>query len=368
MFHSFSVERFRGLRRCDLHGMKRITLLTGKNNVGKSAILEGLFVHSGNYNPNLAMVTNAIRGLQKFTVDGNPSNQSPWASLFYQYEDQQSIKFSGLVSFGDKPSESISVSLSPVRNQVELSGLGQSLRMQALRVSAFGVAKVLKLEFSKGRKAGRDSHKPQKHYLLIEDSQAMVFPPAPNPEAASRLLSTTRESAGNLVSQFSRFQIENKVHLLIDALQPMEPRLEGLEVVFDGEPLLHGVFSGSGRRLMPLPLMGDGLNRVMTLILAIGACPGGVVLVDDVDTGLHYSIMSKVWQSVVRAAEEFDVQVVGTTHSSECAEAALEAARDLDKSDDFTVIRLERNGEDVVTFTYTADELFEAIDANLEVR
>lgn len=367
MFHSFSVERFRGLRRCDLQGMKRITLLTGKNNVGKSAILEGLFVHSGNYNPNLLMIANALRGLQRFTVDSNPSNQSPWASIFYQYEDQQPIKFAGFVSHGDKPSELVTVSLAPVRNQVELSGLGQTLRMQALRVSTFGVAKVLKLEFSKGRRGGREN-KSQKHYLVIEDNQAVVFPPPPNPESPSRLLSSTRESSSNLVSQFSRFQVENKVHLLIEALRPMEPRLEGLEVVFDGEPVLHGVLAGPGRRLMPLPLMGDGLNRVLTLLLAIGACPGGIVLVDDVDTGLHYSIMSKFWESVVRAAEEFDVQVVGTTHSSECAEAALEAARDLHRSEDFTVIRLERNGVEISTFTYTADELFEAIDANLEVR
>ena len=367
MIHSFSVERFRGLRKCDLQGMRRITLLTGKNNVGKSAILEGLFIHSGNYNPNLVMIVNALRGLQMFTIDAMENVASPWASIFYQYEDQQPIRLVGQVSRGAKDPDVVTVSLSPVRNEVELGGLSHDLRMHALRSNNFGVGKVLKLELYRGRK-GREAHKPSKHYLFVEGKEAIVFPPPPNPEFQARLLSSTRENASALATQFRSFQVANKVHLLVEALQSMEPRLESLELVFDGEPVLHGQLSGPGRRLMPLPLMGDGLNRVTTLILAIGSCPGGTILVDDVDTGLHYSVMKRFWQSVFRAAEQFDVQVVATTHSSECAEAALEASVALERKDDFTVIRLERQPEKIATFTYTADELFEAVDANLEVR
>ena len=367
MIHSFSVERFRGLRKCDLQGMRRITLLTGKNNVGKSAVLEALFVHSGNYNPNLVMVLHAMRGLQMFTVDATQGKASPWASIFYQYEDQQPIRFTGLVSEGTKPPESVTVSLSPVRNEVELSGLSHDMRMQTLFGNSFGIAKVLKLELSRGRK-GREAHKPSKHYLFFNGKDPVVFPSPPNPDYISRLLTSTRETATNLATQFGRFQVDNKVHLIVDALRAMEPRLEGLELIFEGEPVLHGQLSGPGRRLMPLPLMGDGLNRVTTLILSIGSCPGGTILVDDVDTGLHYSVMRPFWESVFRAAEEFDVQVVATTHSAECAESALEAAVALEQKDEFAVIRLERQQDRIATITYTADELFDAVDANLEVR
>src|SRR5687768_10253776 len=104
MLRSFSVERFRGLAHCKIEGMRRVTLFTGKNNVGKTAILEAIFVHSGRTNPSLVMIVNGVRGMGKFAVDFDPDSEPPWASVFSSYDDSHPVRLSGVVE--SKPGQS----------------------------------------------------------------------------------------------------------------------------------------------------------------------------------------------------------------------------------------------------------------------
>ena len=58
--------------------------------------------------------------------------------------------------------------------------------------------------------------------------------------------------------------------------------------------------------LVPLSTMGEGMARVARLILALPAARGGLVLVDEIENGLHRSVLLKVWCSVAHAAARFD--------------------------------------------------------------
>ena len=81
------------------------------------------------------------------------------------------------------------------------------------------------------------------------------------------------------------------------------------------------------RELVPLAVMGDGMSRLARLVLAIADAPGGLVLVDEIETGLHHTVLSDVWRVVDEAARQFETQVVATTHSYECIRAAHGGSR-----------------------------------------
>jgi hypothetical protein len=366
MFKSFLIERFRGLQRCEITDLRRVTLLTGKNNVGKTAVLEALFVHCGNYNPNLLMIANALRGMTTVSVNNTqPYRGQPWKCFFYDYDDSKPIRLQAEMTLGQKGSEQVAMTLTAVANPSELAQLTTQFRLPLARAGAFGAPSVLKLELSRGTK-GRSSGK---HYLLFDEKQAIVHPPPPQADHLGRLLlSSTREGSKELADHFAKLQMLGKVDLLVKALQPLEPRLIDLELVFDGEPIIHGNIGLPTRRLIPLPMMGDGLNRVTQLVLAIAQCSDGFVFVDDIDTGLHYSVMKDFWRSVFQAASDFNTQVIATTHSAECAEAASEAAASVSASDVFSLARIERTGARLRTVQYSSDEIRQAFDANLEVR
>ena len=117
---------------------------------------------------------------------------------------------------------------------------------------------------------------------------------------------------------------ENEEHVT-QALRMVEPRIERIATVASGRwPLFHqapnGVFlklCGDANRI-PIGSAGDGMWRMFGLALALASAKGGVLLVDKIDTGLHYSIMGDMWRMVSERAAALGVQVFATTHSRDC--------------------------------------------------
>ncbi len=94
----------------------------------------------------------------------------------------------------------------------------------------------------------------------------------------------------------------------------------------------------------------------------------GILLADELENGIHYSALQDVWKHIRRRMEAWNVQIVATTHSDDCIDAAI-AAFD-DAPDDLSIHQLFVNGTtggvDATTFTGVALE--GARDLNLEVR
>ncbi|MGK7878307.1 MAG: ATP/GTP-binding protein [Xenococcaceae cyanobacterium] len=111
---------------------------------------------------------------------------------------------------------------------------------------------------------------------------------------------------------------------VLETLRLLEPRLERLTLlVVDGQPIIHGDIGMS--ELVPLPLMGEGLGRLLSIILAIANAKGGTILIDEIENGLHYSVLTKVWKAIAHAARQAEAQIFATTHSGECIIAAHKA-------------------------------------------
>ncbi len=117
--------------------------------------------------------------------------------------------------------------------------------------------------------------------------------------------------------------------------------------------------------LVPLAMMGEGMTQLARIVLAITNAPSGLLLVDEVETGLHHSVLPKVWRAIDAAATQFGTQVVATTHSFECIRAAHEA---LSERDSLYLHRLEVTESTCRCVTYGPEELEAAMKHDLEVR
>ena len=95
----------------------------------------------------------------------------------------------------------------------------------------------------------------------------------------------------------------------------------------------------------------------------------GMVFIDEVENGIHYSVQTDVWKGIGLVARELDIQVFATTHSYEMIEAAHEAFRD-DDPYEFRFHRLNRNSEtdqiEAVTYNKAGVDAFTNI--SYEVR
>lgn len=115
-------------------------------------------------------------------------------------------------------------------------------------------------------------------------------------------------------------------------------------------------------------VLGDGIWRMLGLVLsAVNTGSDGVFLVDDIDTGLHFSTMTDMWRMIWKIANDWDIQVFATTHSRDCWESLAEIAQTEDTQKDGIIVhRIERDQLSSVIFNES--EIMVAAQRDIEVR
>ena len=151
--------------------------------------------------------------------------------------------------------------------------------------------------------------------------------------------------------------------MVVEALRIVEPRLLGLDIIPgpEGQALWGDV--GLAQQI-PLSTLGDGLNRMARIVLAIGHERTPLVLVDEIENGFHHSVLEDVWKVVYETATRFDAQVIATTHSYESVAAAYRAS----PGHDLALHRLEASDANTRCVTYDSESIDGAIRHGLEVR
>ena len=113
--------------------------------------------------------------------------------------------------------------------------------------------------------------------------------------------------------------------------------------------------------------MGEGFRRLFLIAVALATAKGGTLLIDEIENGLHYSVLKDVWNAIAQAARQADVQVFATTHGYECIEAAQEVFSASDEYD-FRLHRLDRVDDGIKAVTYDQEALGAATKFFMEVR
>jgi len=193
--------------------------------------------------------------------------------------------------------------------------------------------------------------------------QGEIFPSRKTVVYFSGAARTTNDD----VQRFSDLQVENREEEVVQAIKVIEPRIRKIDIsLAGGQPRLHADIGL--RRSLPLNLLGEGTARVMSFILAIHtAGEQGVVLIDEFENGIHYSALAPVWRTLASDAARSGVQIIATTHSNECVQAAQEGLGDLGISD-LALFRLERRREEIHVVDYNAELLRLAAEQDMEVR
>lgn len=117
-----------------------------------------------------------------------------------------------------------------------------------------------------------------------------------------------------------------------------------------------------------LPLLGEGFNRLVQIYGAIIGEGADIVLIDEIENGLHWSALPQIWTGIREAVNKEEVQIFATTHSLECISAAAAAFKGEPKND-LAVHRLERTDSgDIRCLTMNEDELERMLERDWEVR
>lgn len=368
MYKTFKVRNFRGLRNLDIDSLERVNLIAGKNNVGKTALLEALFLHSGPNTPGLIVAVNDFRGLQ------NHNMREAFRELFSDFNPEANIELRASGAWGQND-RILRISLSEMdQSQItldnsakaELQRMGITRRISNERFVMEYIDENFESFESDGWMLGAQMRDGSTRSMGIEGRQVEIE----NISGAFYLPALYRDSPHEDAEKFSNLSVTRRHRKVESVMKRVEPRLQGLSVITRGAvPMIHAELEGQ-ERLLPMPLLGDGMNRLLSLALVIGASPeGALVLVDEIENGLHHSVMQSVWSGIAQFAREFDVQIFATTHSWECIHAAHKAFSE-DELYDFRLHRLDRIGDedDIKAVTYDQETLDAALEMEFEVR
>lgn len=358
MFTSISIKNFRCFKDLSVESLDRVNLIAGANNVGKTVLLEAIFLLIGTMNISLIAKISAFRGIEEFKGDLASVRDLLWRPLFSNLDSRATIEISGSLSTSGQ--HRVEMQMVPVASA--RLALGNDSAPETGPRAGGPPGQAIQLRYTDPMGETRSTE------MLIDEKGIRVEPvpsepPFPGFFLAARRRTTPQEDA----ERFGRLEeMVRGPYDFLEALKIVEPRLKRLTTIFRaGVPMIYGDI-GLGR-MLPLPLMGDGLERLTSILLAIANAPHGVVLVDEVENGLHHAVMSKVWQAIGDAARRFDVQVFATTHSFDCIRAAHQAF-ETSGSYDFRLHRLERVGGDIEVVSYDQEVLAAAMQADMEVR
>lgn len=359
MFRSLRIKNFRGFQDTKLEPLARINLISGANNAGKTAVLEAIFLHLGANNPQLALNINVLRGIQQFAA--TPRDMFGW--LFFERHMDKAIEIQTI----DERDESRLLQIRLVAPQERvIRGKRNKQIQQEIESSITTSLGQRELRFEYEDPSGR---KHTSHISTITSSDRA--------ELKVRNANIVQPSTGVLITTHTRFPAVDAERFselerigregeVLSVLQSLDHRLRRLSVlVAGGEPTINADI-GIGQ-LIPVPLMGEGFGRLLEIVLAIANVPNGTILIDEIENGLHYSVLPDVWRAISLAAQRANVQIFATTHSWECIQAAHQAF-ELSGVYDFRLHRLERVGQAVEAVTYDQEMLAVALEAGLETR
>lgn len=359
-FKSVSVGRFRGLRDARLEDLGRLNLVTGLNGCGKSALLEAMFLLAAPEKPELSLAVMALRGMERFALAEVDQAQTPWDSMFSIQDDLREVRLSAVMDSG------LAVGV-----EMSTSDSGRPrLASPNKRVSRPSPAPPADARMRGIKWVSRRGTKNTTRHMFVEagSTEVKVDPPSRMVtfQAALRVPQTAVKQE-ILAERFGQMELDGSTPILIQSLQMFDPRVKNVKTVYNRTgPFLH-VDIGESRPL-PITLMGGGFLALTEILVDMHLCSGGILLLDEIESGFHYSLMADVWRVISEASIEFDAQIVATTHSLEFIDNARPLL--ISEPNAFRLYRLERDhgtgASNVID--YVADELSSALELGLDVR
>jgi energy-coupling factor transporter ATP-binding protein EcfA2 len=194
-----------------------------------------------------------------------------------------------------------------------------------------------------------------------------VIPPALHSlelEPPVGFVPTNRLVPGHLAKLWTKVELTPAEQRTVDALRLIEPQIERIAISeSDGaKVLLRGA-----KNPVPLGSLGEGVSRILTLALHFALTPGGFLLIDEIENGLHWSVMPKIWRFLVEAAVANQTQVFAATHSKDWLEGLADLHRNNPElAAQVAVHRLQRGRDTSIRFD--ASRIAEYVEMELEAR
>jgi AAA15 family ATPase/GTPase len=313
------IKDFKCFKDFKAEGFKRVNLIGGKNNVGKTAFMEACFINS--YSKNIKCFVRALFNIKFSRENTNVLLGDNYNTKIYIEQSNKILTNSNqnLASF-----------------QIEdTNGIKQyifSFNKQYIKVNIN--------DFS----------------YEMEDIENINF------------IDNFGLSNGEILAFYSAIQRKKEEEFLNNILNTFESSIQSFKII-DEKPQceVNGIYR-------EVTEFGDGIRHLISIVTSLFTSENGYLFIDEIDNGIHYSKLDEIWTIILEVSKKLDVQIFATTHSKECIESyarvskKLEDQDEIDK-DDVSFIELGKNKENKLdSIVYNYEMIQSEIKQNHEIR
>ena len=370
MLDSFFVENFRLFRRLEMARLGQVNLLVGKNNSGKSALLEAIELYASN--ASIRTLLSLILGREEEWNERNQSgNQqmydSPIRHLFRGHHFPALVESGIMLGAGNKSSQQFHLRITVYQAEIDEEGevrrkpltLGEAITLEdevefwLTVIDENGIRRLIQSD---------------KNFSF---SRVRVPSSEREPKYPCQIVPTRNMTAHKIASLWDITGLSDAATEVIAGLQIIAPSIVGIGFVEAASssriarvPLVR---TKDASEPLPLKSMGDGMTRLFHLIVALVNAKDGILLIDEFENGLHWSVQPAVWKTIFRLATDLNVQVFATTHSRDCVSSFEEAWKEHPDAGAFFRLQLNSDG-DAIAKSYALETLADSLDTDVEVR
>lgn len=374
MITSLHLTNYRGFERYELNGLAQVNLIVGKNNSGKTSLLEAFQIVEANSLDAVyrSLRTTALnRGEVVLVEDESEISRKkstvpcfrhffhqrqflsdPNAHVVVNADDEKIIDFA--VDY--RYNASIPGPINLFSDELVMTIKNEKSDQLYMPINSEG---GLVGELRATQRKGNSKERPQLN--------------KPFGPQMPRFLRTESLSSTELIEPWNDIIQSGQETEVIAAMQLLDPEISSIAFLanygfFEFGPA-SGILVGRNgtRERFPLGSDGEGMRRLLALSIALINTRQGSLLIDEIDTGLHHSTLADMWHMVVETAVRSKIQVFATTHSYDCMKGLAQLC--LDRPDLAECVALSKiNRLDETSTAFMGSELPDLINESIEVR
>jgi len=319
---NIEIKNFKCFEDFKAEGFGRVNLIGGKNNVGKTAFMEACFLGSIEDKKSKKFIENSIiielhRNSLDFLLQ--------WMLNYKEFKLKYIKSYTSINKIIDE------------ENRITDE-------------------KILLNSLSRWSSSQNNKNKSFNEYL--EELYKKNHPPLIN---NSKFISVGNNFNDYLVNFIDEIKLADKEDDLNKALKSFFD-IEKIDII------KNRVMLKKESKYLLLSEFGDGVKHFLNIILALYLNKDSILYLDEIENGIHYTNLDKLWEIILTISKQQNVQVFATTHSKECIESYARVAEELEDKE-ITFFKLGKNQQgELKGMVYPYEWFIDSIAQEEEVR
>jgi AAA15 family ATPase/GTPase len=331
------IKHFKCFEDFKANGFKRVNLIGGKNNVGKTAFMEACYINlNGNEDNYIKAILQIIRQRNNFFVQNHSASFSQFFKMIFFYQTTLSKQYP----------KNLTQTINSNLNQTHF--IFQE-KLASIRIGCT----INNRDF--------DENIGVNHFKeIIMDGNDVPFLDINN---QIKFIRTIGLSDNVIVERYSALQRVEEENVLDEELNKFDDEIIHFKII-NNSPELNTKSSG----YISLSQFGEGIKHLINIIISIYASKNGCLFIDEIENGIHYTQLDRLWEIMLTLSEALNCQIFATTHSKGCIEAYYRASKKLAEKEIAYVILTRLKSGKIHAGIYDYELLENGIEQDHEVR